>query len=159
MKRIFVIPMIVAMLSSYVYADNKTKDDNGSSRVSAVVTKQFQSDFADATNVSWTVGAELQKVDFTMNGERMSAFYKLNGKYMGLTHLISASAIPARTMKQIQDNYAGYNVGDVIVYQTNEEENPDVDPVAYFVDLKNTKHEVLLRITQNADIELFKQIK
>lgn len=156
MKKFFLIPVLVVMLGSFVYADNGGK---GANRVSSAVSRQFTADFSDAQDVTWTVTGDFQKADFAINGEKMSAFYKFNGEYMGLTHRLDVTAIPAKTMKLINEQYQGYTVGEVIVYQTNEALNPDLDPVSYFVDLKKDNSELLLRVTSTADIEFFKQIK
>ncbi|HEX8020061.1 hypothetical protein, partial [Mucilaginibacter sp.] len=66
---------------------------------------------------------------------------------------------PAKALKQISNEYKGYEVGEVIVYQANTSINDAIEPTSYFVDLKNDKHEVLVRITQQANIEFFQQVK
>jgi len=62
-------------------------------------------------------------------------------------------------MKQISKEYAGYEIGEVIVYQANTDVNANIDATSYFVDLKNDKNEVLVRITQQANLEFFQQVK
>ena len=159
MKKIFLIPAFIFALGTSVFAANGDKIDNGSNRVSSAISKRFNVDFKGAENVTWTASNNFQKAEFTLNGEKVTAFYKFDGDFMGLTHQMSANAIPAKAMQKINQDYKGYAVGEVILYQTNEAVNPDVEPVAYFVDLKNDAHEVLVRITSNTDLELFKQIK
>lgn len=155
MKKIFLVPAMFALLTASVFADN----GKNSARVSSRVSRQFESDFVTAQNVNWTVNGNLEKADFTVNGEKMTAFYNATGEYLGLTHEVNAQAIPAKAMKQINEDYKGYAVKEVIVYQTNEAVNPDIEPVSYFVDLTKDSKEILVRITNAADLEFFKQVK
>lgn len=161
MKKLILIPVIVALLGVNVYAADKgdkgSDKTESSARVSRFVMKQFAVDFEGAQNVTWTVGNDFVKADFTVNNEVMTAFYKPSGDYMGSTHLLDVRSLPAKTIEKINDNYSGYTIGDVILYTTNE--NADVDPVSYFVDLKNAKHEVMVRVSLANNIEFFKQIK
>ena len=50
--------------------------------------------------------------------------------------------------KLIADEYKGYAAGNVIVYLANESMNSDIDPTSYFVDLKSSTHEVLVRVNR-----------
>jgi len=62
-------------------------------------------------------------------------------------------------MKEINENYKGYSVNEVIIIQNNTELNPDADETAYFVDLKSDAKEVLVKITPEAHIEFYKEVK
>ena len=159
MKKIFITTAIAALLSVNVFAADGGKKADGGANVSYVALHGFTVDFADATDVNWTVTKNCQKASFTVDGVRKTAFYNLSGEYLGVTQRVDVKAIPAKTMKQINKDYAGYEVGEVIVYQANTEINSNIDATSYFVDLKNDKHEVLVRITQQANLEFFQQVK
>jgi len=159
MKKIFITTAIAALLSVNVFAADGGKKSDGGTNVSYVALHGFTVDFADATDVNWTVTKNCQKASFTVDGVRKTAFYNLSGEYLGVTQRVDVKAIPAKTMKQISKQYAGYQVGEVIVYQANTEVNSNIDATSYFVDLKNNKHEVLVRITQQANLEFFQQVK
>jgi hypothetical protein len=47
----------------------------------------------------------------------------------------------------------------VIVLQNNTELNPDAEETVYFADLKKGEKEVLVRITSDAHIEFYKEVK
>jgi hypothetical protein len=159
MKKIFLTTAIAALLSVNVFAADGGKKSDGGTNVSYVALHGFTVDFADATDVNWTVTKNCQKASFTVDGVRKTAFYNLSGEYLGVTQRVDTKAIPAKTMKQISKEYAGYEVGEVIVYQANTDVNSNIDATSYFVDLKNDKHEVLVRITQQANLEFFQQVK
>jgi hypothetical protein len=158
MKKLFITAAIATLFSASVFADG-TKKAKTEVNVSYSVLNQFTADFADASNVVWTVNGSFQKADFISDNAKKTAFYNLQGQFVALTQDVDARAIPAKTQKEIAENYKGYTVNEVIVIQNNTELNPDADETAYFVDLKNDTKEVLVKITPEANIEFYKQVK
>jgi len=158
MKKIFLTIATAALFSVNVFAgDGGKKVDGGSA--SYAVQQAFASDFANATNTVWTVTKNCQKVDFLIDGVKKTAFYTLAGDFLGTTQTISYKAIPAKSQKMIADSYKGYTADNVIVYQANEALNSDIEPTSYFVDLKNDKHEILVRVANSGNVVFFKQVK
>ncbi|HVW95015.1 MAG TPA: hypothetical protein VHA56_03520 [Mucilaginibacter sp.] len=158
MKKIFLTIATAALFSVSVFAaDGSKKFDGGTA--SYAVQQQFNADFADATNAVWTVTKNCQKVDFIIDGTKKTAFYTLSGDFLGTTQTTVYKAIPAKSQQLIADQYKDYTPGEVIVYQANVAVNSDIEPTSYFVDLKNEKHEVLVRVANSGNIEFFKQVK
>ncbi len=159
MKKLFITTAVIAtLISTSVFADG-TKKASTTVNVSNRVLNNFYTDFADAKNVNWTVNRNFQKADFVANDTKMTAFYNLQGEFVALTTSVDAKAIPAKAQAEIADKYKGYAVKDVIVIQNNTELNPDADETGYFVDLKSDTKEVLVRITPEAHIEFYKNVK
>jgi len=160
MKKIFLTIATAALLSVNVFAaDGGKKASESANTATYAVQQQFTADFAGAENVVWTITKNVQKATFVIDGAKKTAFYNLSGEYLGTTQVVAYSAIPAKTQKLIADTYKGYEAGDVIVYQTNEAVNSEIDPTSYFVDLKNSDHEILVRVTTSGKLEFFKQVK
>jgi hypothetical protein len=160
MKKVILTIVTAALFSATVFAaDGGKRGNEASANVSYSVTQAFSADFADAQSVVWTVNKSCQKADFIENGAKKTAFYSPDGDYIGLTQVVGYNAIPAKTQKLIADQYKGYTPENVIVYQANESYNSTIDPTSYFVDLKNSKHEVLVRVTQEGYLDFFKQVK
>jgi hypothetical protein len=160
MKKIFLTIATAALFSVTVFAaDGGKKTNENSANVSYNVQQEFNADFAGAQNIVWTVNKNVQKADFTVDGVKKTAFYNFSGDFLGTTQTIGYNAIPAKSQKLIANDYKGYTAVNVIVYQANESLNNDIDPTSYFVDLKNDKHEVLVRVTNSGNIEFFKQVK
>lgn len=156
MKKLFITAAIATIFSLGAFAKDGSKKV---ANVSYTVVNQFNADFADAQNVTWTVDKNLQRADFTVNDVKMTSFYNMKGEFVGLTQDIDYAVIPAKAKKLIADKYKGYTVNEVIVLQSNPEINDVDDEVAYFVDVKNADHEALVRVTHDANIQLFKQVK
>jgi hypothetical protein len=160
MKKIFLTIATAALFSVNVFAaDGGKKTIEGSANISYTVQKEFNADFAGAQKVVWTVTKNCQKADFIIDGVRKTAFYDFDGDFLGTTQVIGYNAIPAKSQKLIADSYKGYTAGNVIVYQANEAIKSDIDPTSYFVDLKSSTHEVLVRVTETGSIEFFEQVK
>jgi formyltetrahydrofolate synthetase len=160
MKKIFLTIATAALLSANVFAaDGGKKSNETASNVSYAAQQEFTTDFAGAKDINWTVTKNCQKVDFTIDGAKKTAFYSLAGDFLGTTQVVAYNAIPAKTQKLIADNYKGYTANNVIVYQANEALNADIEPTSYFVDLKNDAHELLVRVTGEGSVEFFKQVK
>ena len=159
MKKLFITAAIATMFSASIFAADGGKKSKAEVNVSYAVQHQFNTDFSDAKNVTWTISKNFQKADFAMEDVKMTAFYNLQGEFIGLTQNADIKGIPSKAKSEIAARYAGYKIDQFIVYQTNTEINDNVDPVAYFADLKGDNHEVLVRITQDAHIEFFKQVR
>lgn len=160
MKKIFITTASAILFSLSVFAaDGGKKVTVTTDGVSYLVQQEFAADFANAKNVTWTVTKNVQKADFIEDGAKKTAFYNMAGDFLGTTQTVDSRAIPAKAKQQIADKYKGYTTGEVIVFQTSQTVNEDIDATAYFVDLKSSDHEVLVRITPNGNTEFFKQVK
>lgn len=157
MKKIFITTAMIALLGTSVFAKDGGKKVEKAVTVSYTVQNQFDADFSDATDVNWTVTSNCQKATFTLNDVKMTAFYNLQGEYLGTTQDVAYSTLTSKAKKQITDKYKDYTVADVIKYETSD--NVTADQTVYFVDLKNTTSEILVRVTPSADVYFFKQVK
>ncbi|MDB5287020.1 MAG: hypothetical protein JWR05_1969 [Mucilaginibacter sp.] len=154
MKRIFVTIAITALFSANIFAANiVAKTEDGTAGVSYTVINKFNTDFVRAQNVSWKVNSNFQKATFTLDGEKMSAFYNLQGEYMGLTQNVQFKALPTKAKKEIGQKYEGYFVQEVIKLDADD------DTTVYFVDLKKDNDEFLVRVTPSANVYFFQQVK
>ena len=102
MKKLFITAAIATLFSASVFADG-TKKSNTAVNVSYTVLDQFNTDFADAKNVSWTVNKNFQKADFVADGTKKTAFYNLQSQFVALTQNADLKAIPAKAGKEIAD--------------------------------------------------------
>lgn len=159
MKKIFLTFATAALFSVTAFATGGGKKSAETTvNVSYTVQHQFATDFAEAQNVTWTVTKNCQKADFIIDGTKKTAFYNPQGEFLGTTQVIGYEAIPAKSKKLIANQYKDYTADGVIVYQANESLNNSIDPTSYFVDLKSSTHEVLVRVTGTGSVEFFQQV-
>lgn len=160
MKKIFLTTAIAALFSVSTFAVVGGKKSNETIITESYnAVRQFNSDFPNTRDVTWTVTKNTQRADFNLDGIKKTAFYDLEGNFLGTTQIISYKAIPLKSQKLIANEYRGYTAIDVIVYQTNQALNDTIDATAYFVDLKSSTHEALVRVTETGSVEFFKQVK
>jgi len=157
MKKLFITAAIATMFSASVFADGTKKVHTVT--VSYSVINKFSTQFPDAKNITWTVNNGFQRADFELEGVQSSAFYDLSGDFVAITEEITAKAVPAATLKEINTKFNGYTVDHMIVLQNNTEFNPDAEATVYFADLKNGQKEALVRIDADGHIELYKEVK
>lgn len=157
MKKLFITAAIATMFSVTAFADGgkKTTTVTSEKSVTYAALNQFKSDFKDADNIVWTVTPNCQKVSFVDNDISYTAFYSTAGDYLGLTQHVDYSAIAPSVRKTIADSYKGYEVSNVIKYETQGTE----EPVVYFVDVKSASSEVILKVTPEQSLVYFQKVK
>jgi hypothetical protein len=158
MKKFFITAAVAALFSTSVFADGNKKAAT-KIEVSYTVVNEFNANFADAKNVTWTVTKDFQKASFILNGVKTTAFYDRGGEFVAVTMNVDAKAIPAKAKTEIAEKYKGYDVAGVIVVQNNTELNPDADETAYFVDLKSESKEILVKISPSLHTEFYTEVK
>ena len=158
MKKIFLTIATIGLLGTSVYAADGGKKTEKTTTVSYAVQNDFAGNFSDATDVTWTVTANTQKASFLSNGVKMTAFYNMNGEYLGLTQDVDYSTIGEKAKKENASQYAGYDVNEVIKLETNGA-NTNFAETVYFVDLKSSAAEVLVRVNQSNDVFFFQKVK
>ncbi|WP_100340886.1 hypothetical protein [Mucilaginibacter auburnensis] len=155
MKKLFITAAIAAMFSVNAFADGgKKAKAEGEKNVSYSALNKFAVDYDNASNVVWTVTPNCQKVDFVLEGAKYTAFYDLDGEYLGRTQEVALSALPESSRKEVTAKYADYTVSHVIKYETNT-----VEPLVYFVDLLKGDKEIVLKATPNQNLAFFQAIK
>jgi hypothetical protein len=160
MKKIFLTFATAGLLTVSVFAaDGGKKATEVSTNVSYAVQQAFAADFADAANVAWSETKNCVKADFVADGAKKTAFYSFTGEFLGSTQTVGYTAIPAKSQKLIADTYKDYTPASVIVYQANTNLNDSIDATSYFVDLKSSTHEILVRVTSSGSLDFFKQVK
>jgi len=124
--------------------------------VSSKVTDSFKSDFTNATNVTWTVGSNFAKAVFVLEGERMEAFYNLDGTSIGVSKAIALDKLPKNSVRTITKKYPfpPYALKSCIEFVNADGEKQ------YFVSLEEEgKTKLILEIFENGSVELFKKDK
>ena len=97
----------------------------------------FNSEFIKATDASWTVSKDFDKVTFTLNGEQLEAFYNKSGELMAVTHNISTVQLPASLKKSLKKVMGSSWITDLF-------EITDLDQTSWYVTLETADSKVVL---------------
>lgn len=157
MKKLFITAATAILFTATAFAST-VSTYTGEENVTYTALNHFSADFKGAKNPVWIVNSNCQKVTFTLDGTRLTAFYSLAGDFMGTTQDLDINAIPAEAQKKITTKYAGYTAGQVIKYDTYDADTFTTATV-YFVDLKKTGSEVLVKVTPEGSVSYFKTVK
>ncbi|GAA4090592.1 hypothetical protein [Mucilaginibacter panaciglaebae] len=158
MKKLIFTAVFATLVSVAAFADGgkKTSTTTGEENVSYAVLTQFQDNFADAGNVTWTVSSTSQKASFTKNNVNYTAYYDSIDQYWGLAQEVTFASVTKEVKNVIAKNYADYDVKSVTRFETNDGE----EPVVYFIGLKNAKEDLILTISPaDGQIENIAKVK
>jgi hypothetical protein len=136
MKKIFLILGLVAVTgicSAYP-----------SERVSQRVLASFKSEFSSAADVQWETGNNYFRATFSLNEQRIFAFYNLDGELMSVGRYISSTLLPLNLFANLKTDYNGYWITDLFEISNSEGVN-------YYVTLENADTKMVLH-SNNAGV-------
>jgi len=130
MKPLFIF---ITFLSSFFVSSTYAADP-----VSAQAVKSFQQTFTNAENAVWTSSPNLYKVEFTLNGQAMTAFYNLQGEFAGVTRNISSLQLPVMLQTEVKKDFSNYWITDLF-------ELSNQNGTEYYVTLENADTKIVLK--------------
>ena len=110
--------------------------------VNQKVLDAFKTEFATATEVTWTVGDNYCKATFNYNGKYVFAYYADNGELLGMTRYISPVDLPLALQNSLKKNYEGFWVSDLF-------EAAKGDGTNYYITLENADTRIVLKSEDN----------
>jgi hypothetical protein len=137
------------------------------SNISPVAKRNFSSDFKDAKNVEWKRIDTYDKASFTgKDGQKMSAFYDIEGKLVGTTMIKTFADVPENAQKEIKKSYNDYTIDQVVFYDDNENNDTDMilygtqfeDTDSYFVELTKGAGKIVLQVSPIGEVFPFKKL-
>ncbi|MES1218193.1 MAG: hypothetical protein ABUT20_21995 [Bacteroidota bacterium] len=140
MKKLIIATAMFVSLSAFA-----SKDE-----VNQKVLNAFNTEFTSAKEVEWTISSDYYKASFGMNGQRVSAFYNLDGELMGLTRNIPSSQLPVKLQTSLKKNYSGYWISDLFEVSNN-------DGTSYYVTMENGDSKVVLKTSAGNDWVTYKK--
>ena len=91
-----------------------------SERVSQKVLASFKTEFTTAQNVEWETGANYFRAAFTMNEQRIFAFYNVEGELLSIARYISSIQLPVNLFSDLKNNYSKYWISDLFEVSNSE---------------------------------------
>jgi hypothetical protein len=128
--------VILFTLAATVFT--KSSFANEGTAIAPEVLRSFQTTFAAAKNVDWTVTADLYKAQFSLNGQHITAFYKQDGTMAAVTRNITSMQLPINLQTSLKNEYKGYWIAGL--FELSNEEG-----VQYYVTLEDANTRVVLK--------------
>jgi hypothetical protein len=144
MKKLLFAALLVVTLGTSAFA--------GPKKVSSFAQRNFQTEFTQASDISWTAGDEYAKATFTLNNVRMEAFYNPDGEIIGTSKAITLDQIPVSAKRNFAKKFGNYDVKQAIRFEGTDE-------AAYFISAENEKEAVVIKVTDRNDISTFSRTK
>ena len=118
-------------------------------KVPAMVSKEFEKKFADATHIKWgKENATEYEADFELKGKKMSANFDVNGNWKETETEININELPQVVVQSVNEKYAGAKISGAseikksdgkIIYEADIKMNGKKKEVELFPDGKFVK--------------------
>ena len=129
---------VVIALTLLASVFTKASLANDAKAVTPEVLKAFQSTFATAKGADWTVTDDLYKVQFALDGQYITAFYKADGTIAAITRHIPSVQLPVNLLTALKNDYKEYWISELFELSNDE-------GVQYYVTLENADAKTVLK--------------
>lgn len=128
-KIVFVLGLLVTVGVCSAYPSEK---------VSRKVLTSFKSEFANAKDVEWETGNNYFRAAFTMNEQRIYAFYNVDGEMLSIARYISSVQLPVNLFANLKNEYTKYWISDLFEVSNSE-------GLHYYVTLETAESKLVMR--------------
>lgn len=137
------------------------------SEVSEQSKASFASEFGNVPDVQWERTEYFDVATFTKDGQKIKAYFDINGEFVGTVTEKTFDDIPAKAKDYIKKKYPDYTIGDVILYTDNPKSESDMllfgtemeSATNYFVELRKDNKRIILKVSPEGDVSFFKELK
>ncbi len=145
MKKITIILATVLMMSA-------SFANTGDETINRKALNAFNTEFAGATNASWSVNDNFYEVVFTMHKQTLFAFYSKSGEFIAVTRYISSFQMPHYLQKRLRKSYSDYWISDLFKISNN-------DNTFYYVTLENADVKIVLKSDNGGSWTVYRKIE
>lgn len=145
MKQFLFATMLTVAIGSSVMAADVNK-------VSFRIMNAFQSQFAEAKEVNWTVTDNYSKAKFTIDGEQVEAFFNEAGDVIGTSRKVDFKRLPLSAIQKIKKNYSKYQVTDTIEFDLSGNRK-------YYVSVEDGSDRKILEVSMYGEVSIFDKRK
>ena len=110
-KIVFVMGFLMIMVVSWAHPSEK---------VSQKVLTSFKTEFTNAQNVEWETGNNYFRAAFTMNEQRIFAYYNVDGQLLSIARYISSIQLPVNLYADLKNDYSKYWISDLFEVSNSE---------------------------------------
>ena len=142
-KIVFVFGFLLAAVVSQAYPSEK---------VSPKVLSSFNSEFTNAKEVEWETGSNYFRASFSMNEQRVFAYYDMEGKLLSIARYISSFQLPVNLFSDLKNEYSNYWISDL--FELNNSEG-----LHYYITLETADTKLILRSSNGGDWSTYNKNK
>ena len=109
-----------------------------SEKVSPKVLASFKSEFSSAKNVEWETGSNYFRATFSMNEQKIFAYYSVEGELISVARYISSIQLPINLFGNLKNDYSKYWISDLFEVSNSE-------GLHYYVTLETADTKLMMR--------------
>lgn len=117
------------------------------------VNVSFYATFPEASNVSWSQKKSFVVISFTECNQPVQAYYDYDGNQIAVTRNIRLDNMTMPALSAVQKKYLGYDFVGGVEMEHSE------DGHSYYVSLQRNSRRVILRVSMEGDLKVFKTMK
>jgi hypothetical protein len=140
----------VAVLASVLLVNSAFANKTNTADYPAEST--FKKEFSQAKDVSWHKSDNLYKAFFKLNDEYMTAYFNLDGEFLGVVHNILSTQLPINLQASLKKAYDGYWISDLF-------ELAKPDSSSYFITIQNADQTITLESTNSSNWSVYSKTK
>lgn len=146
--------------------ERKERREMNEDMVSDLSKDNFYGDFGNVGNVRWARENDYDVATFMKNGKKVRAFYDYDSNLIGTTSLKTFADLPKVAQKSIKKDYKKYQIGDVIFFKDNEDNDTNMvlwgtqfdNADNYFVELRSPKRHIIVQVDPQGEVFFFKDL-
>jgi len=145
MKKLLMAALLAVVLTGSAFAKE-------TSIVNSAVATTFGYEFKKASAVTWSTTTNYVKATFTLDNERMEAYYNYDGDKIGTSKAFNVEELPLGAKRALAKKYEGFTIKQAIEFA-------GIDETAYFIFAENEKESVILKVNGTGGLSTYKRTK
>jgi hypothetical protein len=133
---------VLTVSTSFAFTDKET--------INKQALYAFKTEFAGATEAAWKVNSDFYKVTFTMNEQKLFAYYNKSGEFMAVTSNISSLQLPVYLQRSLKKFISNYWISDLFTITNHDE-------TSYYVTLETADLKIVLRSDNGSHWSVFQK--
>jgi hypothetical protein len=151
-KKKFIVMKKIMMMLALVLTVGTSFAFTGEEAVNKQALNAFTKEFEGATDAAWTTGDNFYKVTFSLNDQKLFAYYNLQGEFLAVTRYISSLQLPLNLQTSLKKSYNSYWITDLFELSGNS-------GTGYYVTLETADTKIVLRSTDGSDWSVYQKSK
>lgn len=143
-KIITILALVLTVSTSFAY--------NGPETVNSQALNTFNSEFVGATDVAWTISKDFYQATFTMNSEKLYAYFNKAGEFMAVARNISSVRLPGNLKKGLKKLMNDRWITELF-------EITNLDQTSWYVTLETADEKVILKSDNGGKWKVYQTIE
>lgn len=140
MKQFLLAALLAVTLAASAFAASDEK---------AKANASFSAEYPGAGNISWRMNDDFFIVSFTLNNQRLRAFYDYEGNKIATTRKMLLTELPQKGWQSIRKSYSDYSIIEAIEYNNADNQR------AYFVSMQKAGKGIVLKMDEYGEVNYF----